>query len=174
MNWPLVRAIIALPGTALVFIPAAILWFSRNTRYAAQVAGPGQVVFWIALAAAMFGLGMSTWTATLFVKVGRGTPAPWEPPRKLVVLGPYRHVRNPMITGALFVLLSEALLFKSLPLAAWVIVFFAANAIYFPLVEEKGLQKRFGAEYVAYRKAVPRWLPRLRPWKRATGDQPDY
>ena len=79
-----------------------------------------------------------------------------------------------MITGALFVLLSETLLFKSLPLAAWMIVFFAANAIYFPLVEEKGLQKRFGAEYAAYRKAVPRWLPRLRPWKQATGDQPDY
>ena len=100
----------------------------------------------------------------LFLHVGRGTPAPWDPPRRLVVQGPYRHVRNPMITSVIAMLLAETLLFASWPLAAWMVVFFAVNAVYFPLSEEKGLEKRFGEDYRIYRDNVPRWIPRLRPW----------
>ncbi|MDH3852581.1 MAG: isoprenylcysteine carboxylmethyltransferase family protein, partial [Deltaproteobacteria bacterium] len=98
-------------------------------------------------------------------KFGKGTPAPWDPPKRLVIRGPYRHVRNPMITGALLVLLAEATLFQSLPIAIWMTVFFIGNAIYFPFIEEKGLEKRFGDEYRNYKANVPRWLPRIRPWK---------
>jgi protein-S-isoprenylcysteine O-methyltransferase Ste14 len=173
MNWPLLRAMIVLPGTGLVLIPAAVVWFSRYTRFAADVAGTSQVVFWIGLAAAGVGLYMMLWTVTLFVKVGRGTPAPWAPPKKLVIRGPYQHVRNPMISGVLSVLLAEALLMQSLPLAGWMMVFFVGNAIYMPLVEEKGLEERFGREYVIYRENVPRWFPRLRPWKQTKGDYPE-
>jgi protein-S-isoprenylcysteine O-methyltransferase Ste14 len=83
----------------------------------------------------------------------------------LVVQGPYRHVRNPMISGVLGVLLGESALLGSLPLLAWSGVFWLANAVYIPLVEERGLEDRFGDDYRAYREHVPRWLPRLSPWQ---------
>jgi protein-S-isoprenylcysteine O-methyltransferase Ste14 len=81
-----------------------------------------------------------------------------------VVEGPYRHVRNPMITAVLAVLLGEAALFGSVPLLIWFAAFFAVNAVFFGLHEEPALERRFGDEYVAYRRAVPRWLPRRTPW----------
>jgi protein-S-isoprenylcysteine O-methyltransferase Ste14 len=99
------------------------------------------------------------------MKFGKGTPAPWDPPKSLVIQGPYRYVRNPMITGVLFMLLAEAIFFKSLPIAVWMIVFFLGNAVYFPLVEERGLEQRFGDDYWKYKTHVPRWIPRLRAWK---------
>jgi len=111
------------------------------------------------------------WTVKLLTKYGEGTPAPWDPPRKLVIMGPYRYSRNPMITGALLVLLAEALLFHSWPITAWMLLFFAGNAIYFPLVEEKGLEKRFEDEYLKYKARVPRWLPRLRPREKSESAQ---
>ena len=99
-----------------------------------------------------------------FATEGEGTLAPWDPPRRLVVRGPYRYVRNPMITGVLLVLLGEAALFGSPWILAWAAAFFAVNAVWFPLVEEPGLVQRFGREYEDYRRAVPRWLPRRHPW----------
>ena len=128
----LLFAILILPGTGLIIIPAIILWLSQNTRYAAQMAGPNQSAFWISLAAAAAGLCISVWTVLLFLKAGRGTPAPWNPPNRLVVQGPYRYVRNPMITSVLLIMISESLFFRSWPLAGWTIVFFAGNVIYFP------------------------------------------
>ena len=110
------------------------------------------------------GVALVAWTATLFARIGRGTIAPWDPTRRLVVLGPYRHVRNPMISGVLAILLGEAAIFGSLPLLLWFAGVFAVNAVYLPLVEEPGLRRRFGPEYDEYRANVPRWLPRLRPW----------
>lgn len=74
------------------------------------------------------------------------------------------YVRNPMITGVLFMLSAEAMLFQSWPLALWMGIFFMGNAIYFPLVEEKGLEKRFADDYRRYKANVPRWIPRLHPW----------
>jgi protein-S-isoprenylcysteine O-methyltransferase Ste14 len=109
------------------------------------------------------GLGLVAWTVKLFATEGRGTLAPWQPTAKLVVRGPYRHVRNPMITGVALILGGEALFFQSLALAILLAVFVGVNAIYFPLVEEPGLSRRFGAEYDDYRRRVPRWVPRLRP-----------
>ena len=103
---------------------------------------------------------MIAWTVALFAGVGQGTLAPWDPTTRLVVRGPYRHVRNPMISGVLAVLLGEAALFGSLAVLAWWAFVFALNAVYFVLVEEPGLRERFGAEYEAYAARVPRWLPR--------------
>ena len=81
-----------------------------------------------------------------------------------MVAGPYRYVRNPMITAILVILAGEAILLGSAPIAIWAAVFFAINAIYFPLSEEPGLRRRFGDEYDEYARNVPRWIPRLRPW----------
>ncbi len=164
MNWRLVRTIIVLPGNVLVFIPAAILWISKRLGYFPKFASAGQFSFWIALLAACIGLSLSIWTATLFVKFGKGTPAPWDPPKKLVIRGPYRYVRNPMIMGVLLILLAEALLLQSWPIVAWLVVFFIGNSIYFPLVEEKSLEKRFGDNYRKYKAHIRRWIPRLRAW----------
>lgn len=77
-----------------------------------------------------------------------------------------------MISGMILVLAGEALLLQSLPIAAWMLIFFTGNALYFPLVEEKELMHRFGEEYRTYRKNVPRWLPRVRPWSPIPADQP--
>jgi protein-S-isoprenylcysteine O-methyltransferase Ste14 len=165
MNLRLVKTIILLPGTVLVFIPGAILLVTQDSKFAPELASPTQIWFWLALLAAILGLALSTWTVTLFVKLGQGTPAPWDPPKRLVIRGPYRYVRNPMITGALLMLFAEAILFQSLPIATWMTVFFIGNAIYFPLIEEKGLEQRFGDEYQNYKANVPRWLPRIRPWQ---------
>ena len=108
------------------------------------------------------GVALVVWTVTLFANVGHGTLAPWDPTSQLVVGGPYRHVRNPMITGVGTILAGEALFFRSWGISLELAVFAVVNAIYFPLVEEPGLQRRFGAEYEEYRARVPRWLPRVR------------
>lgn len=117
-----------------------------------------------ALAFAGIGLSLMVRTIRLFATVGQGTLAPWDPTARLVVRDVYRHVRNPMISGVLFILLGEATFFDSRPLLVWFGIFFLANATYIPLVEEPGLMKRFGADYERYRANVPRWLPRLTPW----------
>jgi protein-S-isoprenylcysteine O-methyltransferase Ste14 len=168
MHWGLVKTIIVLPGTALVFIPAGILLVAQDPNFALEIASPARIWFWLALLAASIGLSLSVWTSVLFLKFGGGTPAPWDPPKKLVIRGPYRYVRNPMITGVLLILFAEALLLQSWAITLWMIIFFIGNAIYFPLVEEKGLGKRFGNQYRNYKAHVPRWIPRLRPWSEQT------
>lgn len=164
MNGRLLRTIIILPGTALVVVPSALLWLDAGLGFGAAPAPPDGFRFWLALAIAGIGFALMVWTVTLFTRVGGGTSAPWDPPTKLVVRGPYRHVRNPMITGVLLCLLAEVLLFDAWLLAEWTVLFFAANAVYFPLIEEKGLERRFGVDYRLYKANVPRWLPRFTPW----------
>ena len=110
------------------------------------------------------GLLLMTATIRLFVTVGKGTLAPWEPPQRLVVQGVYRHVRNPMISGVLFVLLGESVLTASLPLFHWFLIVAIINVIYIPLLEEPMLVNRFGEEYLTYKRNVPRWVPRWTPW----------
>jgi protein-S-isoprenylcysteine O-methyltransferase Ste14 len=155
---------IVLPGTALVFVPAIILPLAESSGVSYQFATPDQILFWLAFLPAGAGLGLAFWTVKLFKEIGLGTPAPWDPPKKLVIRGPYRHVRNPMITGALLILLAETLLFRSWPLAVWMAVFFIGNTIYFRFIEESGLEKRFGDDYRKYKAQVPRWIPRLQGW----------
>lgn len=79
--------------------------------------------------------------------------------------GVYRHVRNPMMLGVFCILLGEAILFGSPWLLGWFGIFVAVNMIVIPLAEEPGLAKRFGDDYVRYKQNVPRWIPRLTPWK---------
>jgi protein-S-isoprenylcysteine O-methyltransferase Ste14 len=99
-----------------------------------------------------------------FIRIGRGTLAPWSPTKKLVVRGLYRYVRNPMILGVLIVLLGEALALKSQNILIWAASFFVINTIYFIVYEEPDLENRFGDEYREYKKHVSRWLPRRKPY----------
>lgn len=160
----LLRAVVLLPGMVLVLVPSLILRATTGSWCPPLAASFGPETWAGALLVAV-GLPLAVWTVSLFALRGEGTPGPWDPPRKLVVLGPYRHVRNPMITSVLLMLLGEALLFRSPHIAAWAAVFFAGNAAYFPLIEEKGLERRFGEAYRRYASHVPRWIPRLRPWR---------
>src|SRR5210317_892697 len=111
MDRGMIKSLIVLPGTVLIVIPAVILTVSQASRFSPKLAASNQVLFWSALLAASLGIGMSVWTVSLFVRFGAGTPAPWDPPKNLVVRGPYCHVRNPMITGVLFILMAESMIF---------------------------------------------------------------
>src|SRR3954471_16362137 len=156
-------ATVVLPFTMAVVIP---VWIARGnvvilkradslTAAASQLAG-----------AALLAIGVMLFTASLhnFAVRGRGTLAPWDPPRMLVVDGPYRYVRNPMIAGVIFVLFSEAVLLQSAPHLNWAIAFAAINAVYIPLIKEPLLEARFGEPYREYRRHVRRFIPRVRPW----------
>ena len=163
--WRHLRAIGMLPGIAAIAVPAVLL---ATTDFEVGwgldgALGALPVIAGAALICA--GLALMHRTISLFARQGEGTLAPWDPTRKLVVIGPYRFVRNPMITGVLCVLLGEAALFGSPWILAWAGAFLGVNAVWFPLVEEPGLGRRFGAEYEEYRRHVPRWLPRRTPWE---------
>jgi len=151
-----------MPLTVAGIVPAVLLG-RIGWAQALDAVHPARAVAGALLAAA--GLAMLAWTVTLFIRIGRGTLAPWDPTRKLVVRGPYAHVRNPMITGVLAILVGEALAFGAPSLWTWAALFVAINHLYFLVSEEPGLADRFGAEYDEYKRHVPRWLPRLTAWR---------
>ena len=166
MNAAFIKAIVILPGTALVYVPTLIVWFTRNTSHAASFP-PGSAIIWLGgLAFAGAGLTLMYWTMKLFsTKGGGGTPAPWAPVRNFIVAGPYRYVRNPMLLGVNLFLTAEALLLQSIPILLWMIAFVALNTVYFAMSEEPQLEARFGKAYADYKRDVPRWVPRLSPYQ---------
>lgn len=159
-------ALLLLPGAVVVFVP---LWIRTSLRVGDSRWAVGDWRAWVARSAGglllMAGLVLVAWCVALFARIGQGTLAPWDPTRRLVVAGPYRYSRNPMISGVAFLLAGEALWWGSWRLAAWLTVFVAINHAYFIGVEEPGLVKRFGDEYRRYAAHVPRWIPQRRPWK---------
>jgi protein-S-isoprenylcysteine O-methyltransferase Ste14 len=104
------------------------------------------------------------WCVRDFYVSGKGTLAPWDPPKRLVVVGLYRFVRNPMYVAVLTVVAGWSLAFGS----RWLGLYLGILAVAFHLrvlfYEEPWLSRQFGADWVAYSKAVPRWLPR--PWRK--------
>jgi protein-S-isoprenylcysteine O-methyltransferase Ste14 len=164
--WRHLRAVALLPFSATVVLPAALLLGGASAE---PGFGLPAAVAWLPLAAGAgliaLGLTLMYRTVLLFARVGRGTLAPWDPTERLVLQGPYRHVRNPMISGVMAILLGEAILLGSPAVAIWLGVFVVANAIWMPLVEEPGLRRRFGADYERYAAAVPRWIPRHTPYE---------
>jgi protein-S-isoprenylcysteine O-methyltransferase Ste14 len=151
------------------------LWL-RNLLFTIVVAGSGGVLIpwwilahshatldraaWYAVVVIVLGAALYFWCLWAFAIVGRGTPGPWDPPRRFVAAGPYRWIRNPMYIAALLVVIGEAWLFRSLSLLAYA----GAAAIFFHLFvigyEEPALRRRFGETYAEYRRTVPRWIPR--------------
>jgi len=99
-----------------------------------------------------------------FATVGQGTPAPFDPPRRLVMQGFFRYVRNPIYVGAVLIVVSEAALLQavSVPLVLWITGIFAGVHFLVVLYEEPVLRRKFGADYEQYLKQVPRWVPRLK------------
>ena len=158
-------AILLLPFVMTILVPRWLMsaYAQSDTRWIDGTLGAifGRVT---GIAILFLGLSLFSWCIALFARVGRGTLAPWDPTKHLVVVGPYRFVRNPMISAVLIILMGESLLLGSRVLALWAIGFFIINALYFRLLEEPGLEQRFGDEYRRYKAAVPRWIPRAKPW----------
>lgn len=142
-------------GLLLVFLPTRILSWSGVAR--PSVLGPVELAgFVIALGGAVVAL----WCILTFAFVGRGTPAPFDPPRQLVMQGPYRCVRNPMYIGAAMALGGAAILYHSLALLGYTVLFGAITHMFVVWYEEPTLGRLYGTDYEAYRSRVRRWLPR--------------
>ena len=142
-------------GFLLVFVPARRLAGSGLVRPPsigiAQAAG---------LAATSAGAALAVWCVLTFALVGKGTPAPFDPPRRLVVRGPYVYVRNPMYLGAVLALAGAALFYRSLTVALYAGVFLLATHAFVLAYEEPTLRATFGADYERYCSRVRRWWPR--------------
>jgi len=144
-----------LPLTALVLVP---LWIEKDFTIRFGI----NLIFGLILVIA--GLSVMVTTISSFMRIGKGTLAPWSPTKKLVINGLYRYVRNPMILGVLTILLGESLCLWSKSILVWAGSFFIINTIYFIIYEEPGLEERFGEEYKEYKRHVSRWMPRLKPY----------
>jgi protein-S-isoprenylcysteine O-methyltransferase Ste14 len=157
-------SILALPCTVTVLVP---WWIVRRVPIAFTTPG-GVVDLLVVLAGAacgVVGLSLFAWSLYHFWTQGRGTLAPWDPPRRFVVSGPYRFVRNPMISGVIFILAAEACVLRSWALTEWTAFFTLINAVYIPAIEEPMLRARFGDAYDRYARAVRRFVPRLTPYR---------
>jgi len=156
-------AVLILPFTVNIVVPA-LLYRYRGGAHALAGHALAPIVRMAGALLVVAGVTLAATSIGLFSRVGEGTLAPWDPTRKLVVRGPYRRVRNPMISGVMAILLGEAALLGTRAQLLWFLAFVVANAIWIPLVEEPGLLRRFGEAWREYARNVPRWIPRLRPW----------
>ena len=155
--WTLVRALTYAAlfiGLVLAFLPAQL--FSRAGLAAPANDGLRAVGIVVTVA----GAALAVWCVLTFAIVGRGTPAPFDPPRRLVTRGPYRVVRNPMYVGAAIAVAGAAIVYRSLPLALYAGGFLVLTHLFVIGYEEPTLRSTFGAEYEEYCKRVGRWLPR--------------
>jgi protein-S-isoprenylcysteine O-methyltransferase Ste14 len=143
-------------GLVLVFLPARVLSSSGVTPPPAlglpQVAG---------LVMSAGGAVLALWCVATFAIVGRGTPAPFDPPRRLVMRGPYCVVRNPMYIGAGLALAGAAVYYESGRLVAYAALFLLAAHCFVVWYEEPTLRRAFGEEYEGYCRRVRRWWPRI-------------
>lgn len=142
-------------GIVLVFVPARVLesaGVDAPADYgAAQLAGA---------AVTLAGAALALWSIVSFVRLGRGTPAPFDPPTRLVTSGPFAWIRNPMYAGAGAALAGAALFYQSWALLGYAAAFLAVTHVFVVVHEEPALGKTFGAEYEAYCRRVGRWWPR--------------
>ena len=142
-------------GFVLVYLPSRFLSWSGVVAPAAIGAPQVTGMFVVAI-----GTAIALCCVFTFVFIGEGTPAPFDPPRKLVVRGPYRFVRNPMYIGAGITLAGAALYYESLSILIYAGLFFLITHLFVVLYEEPILRRKFCDEYEAYFGRVNRWLPR--------------
>jgi protein-S-isoprenylcysteine O-methyltransferase Ste14 len=142
-------------GLFLVFLPGQILGefgVVRPSRWGGvELAGATLV---------LAGLALTIWCILSFAVLGRGTPAPFDPPRYLVIRGPYRFVRNPMYLGAVLALLGAAVFYRSAGLLAYAGTFLVVTHLFVIGYEEPTLSRAFGEDYRSYRGTVHRWIPK--------------
>jgi len=141
---------VLVPGTVAIYVPL------RMTSRVPSATGPRFVLSMSALAV---GAAIYTWCVWDFARFGRGTPAPIDAPRRLVVRGLYRYTRNPMYVAVLTVILAWVILFRSATLAIYGLGVATCFHLFVVLYEEPHLRREFGREYEQYIARVGRWLP---------------
>jgi protein-S-isoprenylcysteine O-methyltransferase Ste14 len=141
-------------GLFLVFVPARVLRSSGDL--VAPAVGVWQGAGMLVGAA---GAALALACIVTLAAIGEGTPAPFDPPRRLVVRGPYRFVRNPMYIGAALAMAGAALFYRSVALLGYIAIFLAAMHLFVAIYEEPTLRRRFGLDYEQYSAAVGRWWP---------------
>lgn len=149
---------VLMPGTAVVLIPWLLL--RGQLLPDVLVLRPGRL---LGLLLMLVGGAALLLCIRDFAVSGRGTLAPIDPPTKLVRVGFYRYVRNPMYLAVLLVLAGEALFFEAGTLGIYAAIAAAVYHLFVVLYEEPHLRDIFGAEYEDYRAAVPRWIPKVPP-----------
>ena len=142
------------PGTVTVLVPYWLL-SSPSAQPPMQLG----IFRYFGALPVLIGIAIYSWCAWDFTFAGRGTPAPIDPPKELVVRGLYRYIRNPMYVGILSILLGEALLFASQRLVVYTAVAFIFYFLIVVFYEEPTLRHKFGESYHRYCKSVPRWIP---------------
>jgi len=143
------------PGVLIGVVP----WWLAH-QVGASPAWQGTIRQWIGVWVILNGCGLSAWCASMLIRYGNGTPLPLDPPKRLVIAGPYRFVRNPMALGFFVLLFGQALLYRSWLVCGYLLVLAAGLHLYLLKIEEPELATRFGPAYKEYRRRVPRWLPR--------------
>ena len=141
------------PGTVLGLVPYAL---TAGTKWQRIDLGKAHLMGFTLL---LPGVAIIIWCFIDFVRRGRGTPAPYDPPRKLVVAGLYTYVRNPQYVGVILVAVGEALLFGRIVLFGYAVFLAVGYHLFVRFYEEPTLRRKFGEEYVQYCAAVSRWLP---------------
>jgi len=147
-------AFLALPGVVAGLVPALLV-------YAEDHHGTGSR---FGLAVLAVGLVLLLWCVRDFLVTGKGTLAPWNPPTQLVIVGPYRFVRNPMYLAVMTLVLGWSLAAGSRLLTGYDLLLAVGFHLRVVFSEEPWLHRQFGAEWVEYAAGVARWLPRLSPW----------
>lgn len=146
------------PGTVCGLVPWLITRWERPADPVAVVDGIGAIL--VACGAAVM-----VHAFVAFARQGRGTPAPPVPTERLVVSGAYRFVRNPMYVAVVALVLGQVLLFASWALLAYLVLIAVAMDVFVRTYEEPTLRATYGPAYDEFREAVPRWLPRVTPWR---------
>jgi protein-S-isoprenylcysteine O-methyltransferase Ste14 len=157
--------VLSLFGLVFIWIVAvSVPFYLAHWGSSSFLTGLGAIrlIGWIPI---ILGGCVIVWCYCLFVFVGRGTPWPFAPPRKLVIAGPYRYVRNPMEGSFLLVVLGEAALFGSVALVFYWMICGVLLYVRQVTVDEPALTARFGPSYERYMRAVPRYIPRLRGYR---------
>src|SRR5215467_6586489 len=167
------RRILALVGSAmfLVIAPGIVAgympWRICRWRIGAPLLGTSLLRF-VGVLLIAAGLPVLLDSFTRFALQGLGTPAPIFPTRHLVVTGLYQYVRNPMYVAVVSLILGQGLLFASVRVLEYGVAVWAGFYLFVLFYEEPTLQKSYGPEYEEFCTNVPRWIPRLRPWRRQT------
>lgn len=143
-----------LPGIVAFLIPFLYVYFSNIDK-----------IQWAGLPVIIGGLVILLWCVRDFYIVGKGTLAPWAPPTKIVIIGLYKYMRNPMYAGVLILILGWSILFQSIALFAYSCILFGIFHIRVLANEEPWLNKTFGKEWQSYKSKIPRWLPNIKQHK---------
>jgi protein-S-isoprenylcysteine O-methyltransferase Ste14 len=155
-----------LPFMATIIVPCILLIFVENRTIFNLI---NTYIGFLVLGIIIIGLGIVLFLDcnVLFYKIGKGTlmGLPKMQTKNLIVVGPYKYVRNPMYISVVAIVIGEGFIFGSWVLLIWVLIFWIMFNVYLIVAEEKGLVKRFGDEYLHYKQNVRGWIPQLKPYK---------